>query len=292
MVKKSDSAHVYKPHTLREALNLLREYPSLRCVAGGTDLMLKLKEGAPDAVPAALLSLAEVDELTKIRRRENTVEIGAAVPLERIISLGGNVVPPLLVKALCGIAGQAVRNLATLGGNIVLASPFSDAILPLILFEARCELRRFNAHTWAPLSRLVKAPWKFTLEPGEILTEISLPIPQWDVRQYVKLDIMTQPSLSQLRFAGLAKVYKATISDFRVAWGGVDPLHLRNRELEAMVIGSKIPFPPKLKQQFTVRVKQLIEKAPPAFLPATFHRQSAVRLALAFWERVSSHRPD
>jgi xanthine dehydrogenase FAD-binding subunit len=122
-----------------------------------------------------------------------------------------------------------VRNLATLGGNIALASPFSDAILPLILFEARCEIRRFNAHNWVPLSRLLKIPWQFALEPGEIITTVSLPVPQWDVRQYVKLDLITQPSLSLLKFAGLAKVYKATISDFRIIWGGVDPLHLQNR---------------------------------------------------------------
>jgi CO/xanthine dehydrogenase FAD-binding subunit len=89
MVKKADTVHVYKPHTLREALSLLKEYPSLRVIAGGTDYMQKLKEGAPDASPPALISLTDVDELTKIRRKENTVEIGAAVPLERIVSLGG-----------------------------------------------------------------------------------------------------------------------------------------------------------------------------------------------------------
>jgi xanthine dehydrogenase small subunit len=290
MVKKPDPVHVYKPRSLREVLSLLKEYPGIRCIAGGTDFMQKLNDNPDEPPPVSLVSLAEVDELTKIRRRENSVEIGAAVPLERIISLGGNVIPPLLVRVLSRISSHAVRSLATLGGNIALASPFSDTLLPLLLFDARCELRRFNAHTWTPLARLVKSPWKFALDPGEILTAVSLPVPQWDVRDYVKLEIITQPALSLLKFAGLAKVYKATVGDFRVIWGGVDPLSLRNRELEAMLIGSKIPFPPKLRQQFTARLTQLLESAPPSFLPEKYHRKSAVRLGLAFMEKVSSHR--
>jgi CO/xanthine dehydrogenase FAD-binding subunit len=290
MAKNQDPVRVSSPHTLRDALSLLKEYPGIRLIAGGTDIMQKLKDPAHGPPPASLISLSGIDELSKIRRKENTIEIGAAVPLERIISLGGNVVPPLLVTVLSRIANRAVRNLATLGGGIALASPFSDALLPLLLFDARCEVRRFTGHSWVPLARLVKSPWKSGLDPFEILAGVSLPVPQWNVRDYVKLDIVSQPELSLLKFAGLAKVYKATVSDFRVIWGGVDPLALRNREIEAMVIGSKIPVPARLCEQFGARVRELIDQAPPSFLPEKYHRRSAARLALAFLDQVSSYR--
>jgi CO/xanthine dehydrogenase FAD-binding subunit len=297
MGKGSDPIRVHRPTALREVVSLLKEHPGAGFIAGGVDLMRKLSgrssflpPGEPASPPDSLISLADVDELTKIRRKENTVEIGAAVPLERIISLGVNVVPPLLLIVLSRIAGPAVRNLATLGGNVVLASPFSDALLPLLLLEARCELRRLTAHAWLPLARFIKSPRRTALAPLEFLTGISLPIPRWNVREYVKLDIVAQPALSLLKFAGLARVDKATVADFRLIWGGVDPLYLRDREIEALFSGAKIPFAPKLRNQFAERVGELIESAPPSFLPGKYHRRSAVRLALSFLDKVSSYR--
>jgi CO/xanthine dehydrogenase FAD-binding subunit len=290
MGKNFEPMHIHKPRSLRELMTILKEHPGAALVAGGTDLMRRQAEGAPDGIPAALVSLSEVDELAKIRRRENTVEIGAAVSLERIISLGGNVIPTLLIRVLQRIAGPALRNLATLGGNIALASPSSDTILPLLLLEARCELRRPSSHTWVALSRFIRSPGRPALEPLEVLSAVSVPIPRWNVRAYVKLDPIVQPAFSQLKFAGLAHVSKAAVADFRLIWGGVDPLFLRHREIEALVIGAKTPIAPKLAAHFAERVGDLVEAAPAGFLPEKYHRRSAVRLAVAFLEKVSAYR--
>jgi CO/xanthine dehydrogenase FAD-binding subunit len=290
MGKDHEPIHVFRPRSLREAFALLKEHPAAGFFAGGTDAMRRAGRGEAVPLPGAVVSLAEVDELTKIRRRENSVEIGAAVPLERIISLGANVVPTLLLRVLQRIATPPVRNLATLGGNIVLASPSSDAILPLLLLDARCELRRSAAHTWLPLARFIKGPGRTALEALELLAAVSIPLPRWNVRLYEKLDPLDRPAPSLLRFAALASVSKATVTDFRLIWGGLDPLFLRNREIEALVIGAKTPVSPKLAGLFAERVAGLLEAAPEGFLPAAFHRRSAVRLARAFLEKVSAYR--
>jgi xanthine dehydrogenase FAD-binding subunit len=288
MAKGLEPMFVHKPRSLREAFALLKERPGARFIAGGTDWLRRRGEGESPP-PGDLVSLSEVDELTRIRRRETSVEIGAAVSLERIISLGGNFVPTLLIRVLERIASQAVRNLATLGGNIVLASPdSSDAILPLLLLDARCELRRPAAHSWAPLARFLKGPGRTALAPLEILTAVSLPLPRWNVRMYEKLD--RNPGFAPARFAALASVSKATVTDFRLIWGGADPLALRSRELEALVIGAKTPFSPKLESLFAERAAALVEAAPPSFLPEPYLRRTAVRLARAFLSKVGAYR--
>jgi CO/xanthine dehydrogenase FAD-binding subunit len=288
--KKPDQLHVYKPRTLRELAGLLKEFPEVPFIAGATDFMQKHHGEEGFSPPPYLISLADVDEMTKIRRRENVIDIGAAVPLERIISLGANVVPRLLIQALARVAGAPVRNLATLGGNIMLASPFSDALLPLLLLEARCEIRRLTAHAWMPLSRLVRSPWKTTLHPSEVLASISIPVAPWDVIQFEKLDIITQPALSMLKFAGAARVWRSTVTDLRIIFGGVNPLYARNREIDALLIGAKIPFAQKIADQFKEHVVEFVEGLEPTFLPDKYHRVVAVRLAHAFLEKVSSYR--
>ena len=96
--------------------------------------------------------------------------------------------------------------------------------------------------------------------------------------------------MSLLKFAALANVSKGTVTDFRLIWGGVDPLFLRSREIEAVIIGSKTPFTPKQTALFTERVAAFIDGAPPSFLPEPYHRRSAVRLARAFLEKVGMYR--
>jgi CO/xanthine dehydrogenase FAD-binding subunit len=292
MEKDPGPIHVHRPRALREVLALLKEHPGIAFVAGGTELMWRLQRQSAPEIPASLISLADADELVKIKRKENTVEIGAAVPLERIISLGGNVVPPLLIRVLERIATPSVRNLATLGGNIVLASSASDALLPLLLLEARCEIRRPTGHSWLPLSRFIRSPGKTALSAMEVLASVSIPLPRWNVRFYEKLDATARPAPSLLKFAGLARVSKSTVADFRLIWGGIDPLFLRQREIEALIIGAKTPFPPKLAAQFAQRVNEFIEAAPGTFLPEPYHRRSAARLAHAFLEKVSSYREE
>ncbi|MBN2354087.1 MAG: FAD binding domain-containing protein [Spirochaetales bacterium] len=362
--------HVHSPRSLREVFAILRENPGIGLIAGGTDCLRRVGRGEPVRLPGSLVSLAEVDELSRIRRRENSIEIGAAVSLERIISLGGNLVPTLFIRVLERVAHPAARNLATIGGNIALASVDSDALLPLLLLDARCELRRPTAHAWVPLARFIKGPGRIALDPLEILTAVSLPLPHWNVRMYVKLDRTGSypdagsdprradgnpdgdrsepdspssegPALSPstslgmdsaeggfektpadpephaggapvfrasagtasvegddvagtatslLKFAALANVSKATVTDFRFIWGGVDPLFMRSREIEALIIGAKTPFSQKQAAVFAEKVAAYIDTAPPSFLPEPYHRRSAVRLARAFLEKVGMYR--
>ncbi|MBN1524130.1 MAG: FAD binding domain-containing protein [Spirochaetales bacterium] len=290
MKLKEDNIRILSPGSLRDLLSLLKEYPNAMMFAGGTHIMQQLHTNEPESIPDTVFSLTQIDELTRIRRKEHTIEIGACVPISRILSLGPNIVPRILIDAMKQISSPSIRNSATIGGNLCLGSPFSDLIVPLTILDARIEVRSPLIHTWMPIARFIRTPWKNNLLSGEVCTAVSIPITPAQIQTYRSLEVITAPTLSVAKFAGLAHIYRGTVTDFRMIIGGLDPLFHRNREIESTGVGRKVPFSPKFIQQFCDSVKTFVDACDPGFLPDKYHRKTSIRLCRQFIERVSSHR--
>src|SRR5262245_30165416 len=122
------------------AVALLAEHgPSVKVVAGGTDLMADLKFSAHS--PAVIVDISRLDDLRHIRLTEDGLRIGALVTHTEIMeSPIIREMFPALVDAAHTIGAVQTRNLGTLGGNLVTAVPSVDSGPTLVALDARVTL--------------------------------------------------------------------------------------------------------------------------------------------------------
>ena len=130
-----------QPKSLTEAIEDLTTAPVPAVpIAGGTDLLLDMRQGRHSPVHT-LIDLTNIPEMNTIEVQEESLFIGACVPINRIIksSLVQNNAQALL-EACDLIAGPQVRNIATLGGNVAHALPAADGTIALLALDAAAKV--------------------------------------------------------------------------------------------------------------------------------------------------------
>ena len=130
----------FAPKTLEEALDLLHKYKdkNTKILAGGTDLLVRMKTIGFDV--DYLINIKEIPELKFIDTDEG-LKIGATVPLSHIERIEKvREIYSALYEGIKSMAAIAIRNMATMPGNICNASPAGDTISPLIAYGAELKL--------------------------------------------------------------------------------------------------------------------------------------------------------
>lgn len=166
-----------RPASVLEAIQALTSAsgPAMP-IAGGTDLLLDLKQGRHAPVHT-LIDLTFVPEMSALELRGDQLYIGAAVPVNRVA------LDPLvgaharaLVEACDLIAGPQVRNTATLGGNVAHALPAADGTIALTALEAQAEVAGIAGMRRVPFTSLFLGPGKSALNKSEeIIVGFYLP---------------------------------------------------------------------------------------------------------------------
>jgi CO/xanthine dehydrogenase FAD-binding subunit len=146
-------------------------------IAGGTDLLLDLKQGRHPPVHT-LVDLTTIPELNAVEIRLNELFIGAAVPLSHIVaSTLIQAHAQALIEAAQLVAGPQVRNTATLGGNVVHALPAADGTIALMVLQVQAEIADLQGRRLVPVADLFLGPGKSTIDPEhEILVGFHLPL--------------------------------------------------------------------------------------------------------------------
>ena len=159
-----------QPTSLGEAIQALSTAAGpVMPIAGGTDLLLDLKQGRHSPVHT-LIDLTSVHEMTALEVRGEDLFIGAAVPVNRIaldplVGLHGQA----LVEACNLIAGPQVRNTATLGGNVAHALPAADGTIALTALDTQAEIAGISGSHRVPFPSLFLGPGKSAIKKGEEL---------------------------------------------------------------------------------------------------------------------------
>lgn len=161
----------FAPSTLDEALEVRAAHPDAVPVAGGTDLMVEVN--ARRLRPAALLDLSRVEELREWGRGDNgRVFVGAGMTFARIERELGEFPP--LVEAARSVASPQIRNRATIGGNLVTASPAGDSIPVLAVYEADVVVASTGAAPRKiPLAAFLVGPKRTSLAPDELVAGVE-----------------------------------------------------------------------------------------------------------------------
>ncbi len=208
------------PRTFDEAFRLLDpegKEPGL-ALAGGTDLLPAVEAGRLH--PGALVSLSRLP-LATFEQTDDEVLIGGTLPLRRLEREPAIVrLLPGLAEALREVGSVPLRHRATLGGNVVRASPASDLLPPLLALEARLDLRSRHGARRVALSDFVRGSWETTLKPGELVERIRVPVPRPGSYHWQR--VRPANDISQVGVS-TAYVPSDSRSPWRIAAGGTDP---------------------------------------------------------------------
>jgi CO/xanthine dehydrogenase FAD-binding subunit len=143
-------------------------------VAGGSDLMPRIKRRL--VKPKLLVDLSSLHELDYVTRKDNRIAIGA---LTTVSELAQSSVLSDRYEAFRQVAarygGPAIRNLATIGGNVVAAASSEDLIPVLLTLNAQVTTKSANAQRTMPVREFIVGKRKTALAPEELLTEVSFP---------------------------------------------------------------------------------------------------------------------
>ncbi len=228
----------YKPRSLDEALELQQRIPGALFIAGGTDMIVKIRDG--EVHPPALISLRSIPELIGVTDGDVT-RIGAMTTISELIEhplLHQRY--PVLVEAAGRLGGPQIRNVATIGGNLCNCSPCADTATPLLVLDAKVRISGKGGSREIPIDEFFKGPGESCLASGEILTDILLDPPRKDARATFLKKGRVKMDLAVASVAVLLEMDGNQCSRARLAAGSVAPVPLRLHEVEALLKGSAV----------------------------------------------------
>jgi len=265
--------NVFSPSSFSELFTIWNRFPLAIPYAGGTNMNLNqsLKEKFPllpenqenniPKKPPVFLSLDKIEELHRITRTEQYLDIGAMVNLNSLLRLG-KIVPHVIRGCLENIAGVQVRNIATVGGNVCSVKkgddPNSkrlfDLPVPLTALDAQYELRTAQTSRWVSAARFHSITEKTGINSQELLTRIRLPLYQWDYSVYKKF--CGEGFFSGETLVFLAKTQKNILSEIRILYKGGSII--RNKDSESILNGKYLPLNRKTADEFVESWKEFL----------------------------------
>jgi carbon-monoxide dehydrogenase medium subunit len=200
-------------------------------IAGGTDLLLRMKSGK--ARYSYLISLSEVRDLDAMKKSGGCLVIGPRATMSDVRnSPDVKTFFPALGEAAQIMGSQQIRNKATVIGNVCNASPAAETATPLLIYEATVSLLGKSGAREMPLENFFKGPGDTAKEPGELVTAIKIPLPASRERSvYRRISRREGVDLAIVNIA----IAKERSGDVRLAYGSLAPVPFRPREVEAAI---------------------------------------------------------
>ena len=135
-------------NTKEEAISFLSAYPRAALLAGGTDLFIRMKNGESHS---CLVDITRVPQLSGVAVEDGHIRIGSCATHRSIATEPVIVSLARSLSAACSWVGSPqIRNMGTIGGNIVNASPAADSIPPLLIHEAVLTLESLTRQPFEP----------------------------------------------------------------------------------------------------------------------------------------------
>lgn len=237
--------HYHTPHSVDEALSLLRSYAgNARIVAGGTDLLLELQHGHRPP-QEALIDITHIPELTQITQTDElALHIGAGVTHTQIVHsalLASRVT--CLVESCGVVGGPQVRNVGTLGGNVAHALPAGDGTVSLVALDASAEIVKDGERRWVPIRDMYRGPGQSLLDSTRDLL-LGFRVPLCGPSEATAFKRIMRPQGVALPVLGCAIWLRLrgddAIEAIRICMAPVGPTPTRLAATEAALIGLSV----------------------------------------------------
>lgn len=259
--------NVFLPGSMEEFWQAWSAVPDAVLMAGGTDLLVALREGKTHA--KNIINLERISELRHLESADGMILIGSLVTHQQILDT------PLIAESLPALrqaasllGSPAVRHMGTIGGNICTASPAADLLPVLYLLDTRLELRTQRTKRMVHITDFIPGPGQTSLFEGEFLYRIIIPIPDPNTRAcYFKVGQRKALAISIASMAALLWFDPdGFVLEGRFSWGSVGPTVMRFPEAEKILQKQKLSGP---------LLKEIGEKSAGLVEPITDIRASA-----------------
>jgi len=224
------------PKTLSELFETLGSHgKELQILAGGTDLMIALKERI--VAPRIVVDLGRLrGELGGIAVKSGVLHVGALATFSQIesspfVARYANA----LLQAAANVGTLQIRSIATLGGNLATASPAADSAPPLIALGATVTLTSGSGQRTLPVQSVFAGPKRNGLRAGEIVSSVEIPAKEEVRSAWTRSAVRNENALSTVSVAVASAIQDGRFGPSRVALGAVAPTPiLAERACEAM----------------------------------------------------------
>lgn len=225
--------------SIDECVKMLAEYKGgARIIAGGTDLVLLMREGK--TAQRTLVDISRIEGIGDFELCPDEMVLGAGMT-HAAVAANHEVKKyfPALADGCRSVGSPQIRHIATLGGNIVSAQPAADAVIPMTALDARCEIISENGSRIVPLGELHAGVGKSNVDPSrEIIAKIFIPIPD---KPYACAFSRVAPreamALPVVNAAVRIVIEDGLISNARIAIAPVAVTPFRASEAEAFLAG-------------------------------------------------------
>lgn len=279
----------YEAHSVADAVNLRLEHPEAQILAGGTDVLVQMREGK--RAGKELISIYGINELRGVSLdEEKNIRIGSLtsfshITKDPIIQQYINV----LGEAVDMVGGPQIRNAGTIGGNTCNGVTSADSASTLFAWDAIIELTGERGMRRIPIQDFYISAGKVDIHPDEIQTAILIPEASYKncFGHYIKyamrnaMDIATTGCSVNV----VLSEDKKTVARARIAYGVAGPIPLRCACAEAAAQGK--PLTEETVETFAAAVLEDIHPRDSWRASKAFREHIAVELAKrAFAESV------
>ncbi|MFC1921758.1 FAD binding domain-containing protein [Chloroflexota bacterium] len=228
--------------TIAEALDTLGvENQSKAVIAGGTDLLLDIRQGRHSR-PDIFLDVSEIEEMRDIRLEAESIYIGGAVTHNEIVRSDLLREHAQCIVEGCGlIGGPQVRNVATIGGNVAHALPAGDGTISLLALDADVQIASRSGGTrWEPLVDIFEGPGKVTFDrKSELL--VGFRFSRKNDREASAFHRVMRPQGVAIAILNMSAWVKTgaddCLEDVRIACGPAGPRPFRAYQTESVFKG-------------------------------------------------------
>jgi carbon-monoxide dehydrogenase medium subunit len=234
-------ASIYKKAgSLDEALELKVRYGASGVfISGGTDLLVDIRNDSLKSEPGAIIDISDLDEINYIRQEDSQISIGAVTTISDIqkssIVRNGALI---LFKACQKCANPLIKNIATLGGNLINASPAADMATPLLALGALVVLKSVSGERVMPLEEFFSGVKRTNHGNNELLTELRFNETQGKRCEFLKMGQRDGTSIAIVSLSLLFDMVEGVLKDdLKLALGSVAPVPLRAYRTEDVLRG-------------------------------------------------------
>jgi xanthine dehydrogenase small subunit len=234
-----------RPTSLDDLFRCLAEAPRATLIAGGTDVMVGVTQKG-DRHPV-LVSLAALPELRTFAVTPEAIVLGAGLALSEIeerLRATPDVSMPLIDQLLPLFSSRLIRNRATLGGNLMTASPIGDGPPVLLALDASVTLASAAGTRIVPLRDFFTGYRRTAARPGEVMLDVRVPRDAPAVQRFYKVSKRNLDDISTVAAAFAVDVEAdGRVARARIAYGGIAATPIRATAFEDALVGQ--PWAPE-----------------------------------------------
>ena len=235
---ESDSQTIYSPTSVDQAVAFLDQHPDAQVVAGATDVGVQFNKGYCEA--KVWLDLNRVASLKKASNTGGAIVAGSGATWSDIETLIEEDLPQFH-EILTWFGSPQIRNVGTIGGNIINASPIADSLPLMFVSDAELQLSGKSGTREVNINDFYQGYKKFDLRSGELLSQVRIPLPEDDeeLRLY-KISRRQDLDISSFTAAIKIKLSGSKIRSAAIAYGAVGPVVLRLPKTESFLVGKEL----------------------------------------------------